>query len=127
MGNDMSETEQDEDPTIIEAIRAWHEAMDLGPGPHEVRIGPHILLLYGSTMQKGMAAAVQAYRPSTPSRESSDELASLAAKYLGMSDGDFAHTLGLHELAFEQGVRREVFTDIKRLAGSVVSQARGDK
>lgn len=61
----------------------------------------------------------------TPSRESSDELAALAARYLGMEVTDFA----LHTNSVDPRDPNLVktFEEIKRLAGSVVSQARGDK
>lgn len=63
----------------------------------------------------------------TPSRESSDALAALAAKYLGMEQIDFAVSLGLPVLPVDVDPVVQVFADIQSLAGSVVSQARGDK
>jgi hypothetical protein len=56
---------------------------------------------------------------STPSRESSDELATLAAKYLGMSDAE------LYQLINSR--RALGIEDIRRLAGSIVSQSENDK
>jgi hypothetical protein len=60
----------------------------------------------------------------TPSRESSDELAALAARYLGMEVTDFA----LHTNSVDPRDPNLVktFEEIKRLAGSVLSQSGGD-
>lgn len=59
------------------------------------------------------------------SRESSDELAALAAKYLGMEAAELYRLV--ERDAHSEPRANDVFDDIKRLAGSVVSQARGDK
>lgn len=100
MGKTMSEFGE-----ISRELYAWAED-DIVPGDLQVL-----------TRNAALAIDHLELRLATPSRESSDELAALAAAYLGMSEEDFGRSVSVDE----------VFTDIKRLAGSVVSQARGDK
>lgn len=69
-------------------------------------------------------------KAATPSRESSDELASLAAKYLGMEEQAFLELVDPFSTDYAATAdggdsARAVFADIKRLAGSVLSQAGG--
>lgn len=89
--------------------------------------GPVIQHKRGNDVAASQAEAITAWnsRGATPSRESSDELAALAAKYLGMDLVTFRDSTG-----YAEGYSDEceaILADIKRLAGSVVSQARGDK
>jgi hypothetical protein len=58
----MSET--DEDPAIIAAIKAW--AVEMEATERNIRIGPHIYMLYGQGMQRAMKAAIEAYAAANP-------------------------------------------------------------
>jgi N-acetylglucosamine-6-phosphate deacetylase len=80
--------------------------------------------LAGGTLPTAREIAEALALVATPSRESSDVLAALAAKYLGMDD-EVLDSLLSTKLNFVD--RAILASDIKRLAGSVVSQARGDK
>jgi hypothetical protein len=121
MGNDMSELvyEAGEVPGMNEKVRqSVQSALDL--------------LLYGEDdvdlKPTAIALLKDALGNATPSRESSDELAALGAKYLGMDLREFADAVGAQ---YEHGVVDPVLAAahalLKSFAGSVVSQARGDK
>jgi Lar family restriction alleviation protein len=106
-----------------EAIAAWNRRA--APQRIEVDIGAAVAALQASPELAGLMN--EALAAATPSRESSDELAALAARYLGMTEAGFVSSVD----DLDQKERRlnlaGLLAEIKRLAGSVVSQARGDK